>query len=533
MEFTAEYIPYGETGAFSKIVTDYVSGAEALRPFYLHTPNLAGIKAAIEARKAFNTNRNLLVTQLEQQYANTPTNQAVTNNIQLLKEANTFTICTAHQPNIFTGHLYFVYKILHAVKLAAYLNTELPQYRFVPVYYMGSEDADLQELGEVTIDGMTYHWQTPQTGAVGRMVVDDALLQLLQAMAGQLLVLPHGAEIMQLLQNCYTKGTTIEQATFQLVNELFASYGLVVLLPDNAALKQSMLPLFQDDLLHHTAVDIVTRTSDLLAKDYKAQAYPRPINLFYLGEGSRERIEKTDSGYQVLNTDIAFTESELLNELAAHPERFSPNVILRGLYQETILPNIAFIGGGGELAYWLQLKDLFVHYQVPYPVQVLRNSFLVIPQELVQKAVSLDLSNSKLFSSETALLNALVLKENGAALQLDAEQAALTQYYAQLGDKAAAIDPTLRRHTEALQTKALHKVQVLEKKLLKAQKRQYATQERHIHHIKSTLFPKNGLQERVENLSPFYARYGQSFLQEVYAASPDLQQVMTVLKKNT
>lgn len=532
MEFSTAYLPYGETGAFSTIVTDYISGAEALRPFYLHRPDKAGIEAAIAARHGFATDRALLVAQLEAQYAALPAVEAVQHNIRLLKADTTFTVCTAHQPNIFTGHLYFIYKILHAIKLAEHLSAELPQYRFVPVYYMGSEDADLQELGEVTIDGQTYHWATQQTGAVGRMVVDDALLQLIQSMAGQLLVQPHGAAIIELLQTCYTKGTTIEQATFQLVHHLFAQYGLVVLLPDNAALKQKMAPVFTDDLLHHTANGIVAETSARLEAQYKAQAYPRPINLFYLGDGIRERIEATENGFAVINTAITFTQAELLAILAQQPQLFSPNVILRGLYQETILPNVAFVGGGGELAYWLQLKDLFVHYGVPYPVQVLRNSFMVMGSDMVAKAKGLSLSDKDLFSSETDLLNAMVLQESGDALMLTDEQTALNDYYTQLANKAAAIDPTLQRHVAALQAKALHKVQALEKKMLRAKKRNYAAQQRHIHALKSTLFPNGNLQERVESFLPFYGRYGLGFIEALYTASPALEQVLGVLKKN-
>jgi bacillithiol synthase len=532
MDFTASYLPYAETGAFSGIVTDYVAGAEALRPFYGHRPDVAGIEAAIAERQGFATDRNLLVTHLRHQYASMAPSEAVTQQIDRLLDANTFTVCTAHQPNIFTGHLYFVYKILHAIKLAEHLGSQWPQYRFVPVYYMGSEDADLAELGEVHINGIDYHWNTQQTGAVGRMKVDEALVQLIAEMAGQLLVLPHGAEAVQLLRDCYTIGTTIEQATFQLVHRLFGQYGLVVLLPDQADLKRAMLPVFQDDLLHHTAEGIVTATSTQLAKHYKIQAHPRPINLFYLGDGIRERIERTEGGYRVLHTDLLFTEADLMALLSDHPEHFSPNVILRGLYQETVLPNVAFVGGGGELAYWLQLKDLFAHYQVPYPVQVLRNSFVVVPSAMAHKAAMLGLSDPALFASETDLLNDLMLQENGDALLLAEEQKALHHYYEQLGQKASAADATLHRHVMALQAKALQKVQALEKKMLRAQKHRYEAQQRHIHTLKATLFPSNRLQERVENIFPFFARHGSAFLTSLHTYSPDLQQVMTILKEN-
>ena len=130
--------------------------------------------------------------------------------------------------------------------------------------------------------------------------------------------------------------------------------------------------------------------------------------MFYLKDGFRERIEKREHRFFVLNTDISFNEYELKKELEYNPERFSPHVILRGIYQETILPNLAFIGGGGELAYWLQLKDLFSQYHVPYPVLALRNSFLDIEEKWKKKIQHLGLSINDLFIDPSELLNRIV-----------------------------------------------------------------------------------------------------------------------------
>src|SRR6185312_9333604 len=177
--FQSQYIPYSKTGKFTKIILDYVAGANDVKDFYNHEVNINGVKVSIGERKKFHTNRQLLVEQLQLQYKNINSDHAVANNIKALADANTFTICTAHQPNIFTGHLYFIYKILHAIKLADDLKKQLPEYNFVPVYFMGSEDADLDELNHVIIDGKKYLWHTKQAGAVGRMKVDESLLKLI------------------------------------------------------------------------------------------------------------------------------------------------------------------------------------------------------------------------------------------------------------------------------------------------------------------------------------------------------------------
>jgi bacillithiol synthase len=532
LSFKASSVPYEATGYFSKIVLDYIAGEAALKPFYAYEPSVKGIESAI-AERTFDCNRSLLVSELLKQYETTNFSGKVKDNIDRLTDAGTFTICTAHQPNIFTGHLYFIYKILHAIKLANHLNEALPRYHFVPVYYMGSEDADLEELGEVTVDGTTYHWQTKQKGAVGRMLVDDALLNIIQAIAGQLLVQPHGAPIIELVKKCYTKGNSIQQATFMLVNELFAEYGLVVLLPDNATLKAAMQPVFADELLNSTSAAIVAATSALLEKNYKVQAQPREINLFYLLDDIRERIELRGGHYHVLNTNISFDKEAMLAELEQYPDRFSPNVILRGLYQETVLPNVAFIGGGGELAYWLQLKALFNHYNVPFPVQVLRNSFMVIEENAAQKIEQLQLSPTDLFKTAASLLNELVKKQSTVQLDLSEEKSLLTGYYQQLKNTAGGIDVTLQKHVEAIGEKALQKVQALEKKMLKAEKRKYETEQRHIQVIKNALFPGDSLQERVDNFMPYYARHGREFIRQLYTYSPVNQPVFTILIKNT
>ncbi len=530
MNASSTHLPYRVTGYFSAISTDYIQQETELKDFYMHPPTAGGLAAAIDARDTFPTDRQLLVDSLKAQYAGMNVPAGVTDNIESLLLPHTYTICTAHQPNIFTGHLYFIYKIIHAIKLSDELNTTMPGRHFVPVYYMGSEDADLDELGEITVNGTHYKWQTDQTGAVGRMVVDAALLRILDAVAGELLVQPHGTELVELLKRCYTKGSTIEQATFRLVHTLFAEYGLLVFLPDNAAYKQKLIDLFTDDLFNHTAAPIVKATSEQLEKAYKAQAFPRDINLFYLKDNIRERIEAEGDRYVVNQHDIHFTRQELLDELHTHPDRFSPNVILRGLFQETVLPNIAFIGGGGELAYWLQLKDLFVHYKVPYPVQVLRNSFLLTNERQTQQWNKLQFNGEQYFIPETELVKILVKRESANRLQLDAEREQLTSFYNSLQITAAKTDATLLRHTEALKVRALQKLDALEKKMVRAEKRKFEAEQRHIHAVKQQLFPGNGLQERVENFMPFYAQWGPELLRALYKHSLTLEQQFTILE---
>jgi len=530
MDCIATRIPYRQTNHFSKTVLDYIDQSSALKPFFAYPPSLQGIKKAIEDRKQFNYNRKVLVQELNKQYAEIELSEKTKNNIQALASENTFTFTTAHQNNIFTGPLYFIYKILHTIKLAEYCRTNLPGYNFVPVFYIGTEDADLDELNHIYVDGQKLVWNTKQTGAVGRMKVDKELIKLIGLMEGQLSVLPFGNEIVDLIKECYKVGDTIQSSTLKIVNALFGEYGLVVLLPDNPHLKRQMIPIFKDDLLHQTASDVVERTAMKLSDaGYKVQANPREINLFYLKDDSRERIASLSTQYSVLSTKIRFSKEEMLAELEEHPERFSPNVILRGLYQETILPNLAFVGGGGETAYWLQLKDLFNHYKVPFPMLVLRNSFLIAEKKWQEKIARLGFTIEDFFLSQEELMNRVVMNESKNEVKLNGSLTELEKMYESFKKQATAVDSTLEKHVEALKLRTVHRLQELEKKMLRAEKRKFTDQQRQINSIKEHVFPGNGLQERHENIGYYYAKWGRDFIHKLYEYSLNLEQEFVIL----
>lgn len=530
MEVNCTYIPYADTGYFSTLVQDYLHNAPELQQFYRFRPDTKGIRAAIKQRNQFATNRTLLVDALKAQYAGMYLSAKQTAHLDALLQDNTYTVTTAHQPNIFTGPLYFIYKIMHAIKLADELSVEMPDQHFVPVYYMGSEDADLDELGYIKLQGHTHRWDTKQTGAVGRMLVDNAFLQLIEAVYGQIGVLPNGPALAELFRKSYTKGRSIQEATFDLVHQLFAEFGLLVVVPDSRALKAAFIPVIEKELttrFSHTAVE---QTTAALAKQYKVQASGRDINLFYLIDNHRERIEADGDGFVVYALNLRFTKDAMLQEVHDYPERFSPNVILRGLFQETILPNIAFIGGGGELAYWMELEQVFAKVEVPYPVLILRNSFLLMDKAQQEKIETLSLSIKDLFQKTDTIMQQLVRNQSANQLSLTQEKQALEAFYAQLASISAKVDATLVPHTAALKEKAMHKLIGLEKKLFRAEKRKYADQQRQIAQLRTQLFPGDSLQERAENFSIFYSRYGAEFLQMLYYASRGTEQQFCIVQ---
>jgi bacillithiol biosynthesis cysteine-adding enzyme BshC len=532
MNFSAKTIPYQQTGHFSGIVTDYLNGNEFLRHFYEHPVSFAGLEASMHERENFATDRQLLVRSLEEQYDGLPIYVPVVKNINSLSNKNTFTITTAHQPAIFTGNLYFIYKILHVIKIADDLSVRYPDKHFVPVFYMGSEDADLDELGNIFLDNEKLVWETSQTGAVGRMRT-EGLEKIILRIEGEFGGHAFGPDLIQLLRDCYLKSENIQQATQKLLHHLFGSYGLIVLIPDNRLLKSVMRGVFKDDLTSHIPFKITEENVLRLSEKYPAQAKPREINLFYLKDNMRERLDFRDNKFVVHNSHIQFQPDEMERELANFPERFSPNVILRGLYQETILPNIAFVGGGGETAYWLEFKPLFKHYRVPYPVIILRNSFLLIKKNWRNKVEKAGLTEESLFKPEEELMENFVRRNSSRQLNLEKQMSELSLFYSSVKSISGAVDKTLEQHVEKLETQALQKLEELEKKILRAEKKNHEEVRRKIHEIREALFPLENLQERIDNFIPWYAEYGNAFLEVLYKNSLTLEQEFTILEENT
>lgn len=530
MKGNCTYLPYSKTNYFSELVIDYLDNNIKLSSFYKHKVNLKGIEDAIRQRRTFSQERNVLVDELWSQYKGLNISTSVVNNLKLLSVENTFTVTTAHQPNIFTGPLYFIYKILHTVKLSSFLKQQLPDFNFVPVYYMGSEDADLDELGQISIDGAIYKWNTDQTGAVGRMKVDNSFLQLIAQMHGQLGVLKYGNELIETFQNIYTKGKTIQQATLELVNHLFGDYGLIVLIPDNAALKKLFAPVIKKELSEEFSNKAVTASIELLRKNYKVQAGGRELNLFYLKDNKRERIEKEGDLYKVKSLSLTFTQQEIFDQVDQYPERFSPNVILRGVFQETILPNIAFIGGGGELAYWLELKKVFEEADVPYPMLILRNSFMIVEENWSAKIKEIGLSVENIFQPHHDLMKLVIANKSNTRFQLNGELHNTEMLYDKIALIASGVDKTLNQHVAALKTKALKNLHELEKKMIRAEKRKFEVEQRQIQKIKQVLFPGNNLQERAENFSMHYGKLGKQFLDIILEYSNALEQQFAIVE---
>lgn len=489
----ATHISYQKTQKFSRLVTDYLGRSADLLPYVSAFPTIEAFKERIAQKSAHAVDRGTLVSVLEDQNAILLLSKASERNIQSLAEENTFTVTTGHQLCLFTGPLYFIYKIISTINLTQKLKVQYPEKQFVPIFWMASEDHDFEEVNHIHLFGKTIRWNTGQKGAVGSMSL-KGLTDLLEELSPVLGESENAQKLMQIFSDAYLKNENLAAATRYLVNELFGEYGLVILDGDDVKLKQQFTSVIKKDVLEQGFQKTIAACTGRLAANYKAQAYVRPINFFRLSEGSRDRIER------------GVSEQEIEN----NPEQFSPNVLMRPLYQETILPNLAYIGGGAEVAYWMQLKTAFAQEDIPFPILVLRNSAMWIESNQFVKSKQLGLSEVDLFTEEIELHKQYVTVNSDQSLDLQSEFRSLERLFESVMDKT--LDEGMKSAVRAELKKQLKSLQSLEKKLLRSEKKKHETSLQQISKIKNSLFPNNALQERHSNFIPYYLKHGENFI---------------------
>ena len=340
---------------------------------------------------------------------------------------------------------------------------------------------------------------------------------------------PEGKATFEIIKAAYKKGNTINEATLEMVHLFFGKHGLVVVQPDDVKLKSLFVEVMQKELTTQFSHAAIQPTLKRLSENYHVQSEGRAINLFYLKDANRNRIEKSGELFSVVDTNIQFNQTEIIKELQTYPDRFSPNVILRGAYQETILPSVVFVGGGGELAYWMELKEVFDQAGVNYPVILLRNSFLFINEKQAKQWASLEFNTEALFHSIQDVELAFVKKQSVENLALTEHIASLTNLYNAIQQDVIKIDASLGNHALNLSLQAQKKLALLEKKMVRAEKRKQHTSLARIHSIKSELFPDNNLQERVENFSKWVGEYGWDWVEAILNNSNSVDASFTII----
>ena len=526
-------ISFRDTAIVSKLICDYVENRPELQLLYNRFPTLENFKLQLEEKQSefSSDNRNILVAALTDQYTQLSPSKLTTNTIQSLASDNTFTVTTGHQLNLLGGPLYFLYKIITTINLAKELEHKYPKNKFVPVFWMASEDHDFEEINHINFQNKRFQWTQENSGAVGALSTLD-LAEFVEVFSAVLGNSSHAMKLKEIVHNAYLNHSNLASATRYLVHTLFGFEGLLVIDGNSPELKRVFVPQIISELRTQQAFTAVSKTNTQLIKidsEYKIQVNPRELNLFYLKENLRERIVKKEEIYSVLNTDISWDLAGILDEVNSNPERFSPNVIMRPLYQETILPNLCYVGGGGELSYWLQLKSYFEAEHIQFPILLHRNSVLLISQKQHQKLDKLQLDVSDLFKNKQALIQSQIKKTTTLTIDFSSQKEQLKQQFQYLYAIANQTDKSFVGAVSAQEKKQIKGLEVLEKRLLKAEKKAHPAYIKRLESIHLELFPEGGLQERMTNFSEFYLEHGDAFIETLKTELAPLEQKFCVL----
>ena len=451
-------------------------------------------------------------------------------NIQKFIQDRACAVVTGQQVGLFSGPLYTIFKALTAIKLAESLNqTSLGC--FVPVFWLASDDHDFGEINHITLldkenqiediqyQGHSANLKTP----VSEIVLSAEISNCIQ----QLNDLTHDSEfkpeILSQLGTAYQPGRSFVEAFAQWMTQLFKSYGLIFIDAAHPALKDLGKDVLYTEIAQSSPSTQCALESSrkLKQKNYSTQIqlHEGRLNLF-LVEDERHTIQFGDDGYSIKGTSQTFKKDELLQLLEKQPHKFSPNVLLRPLYQDTLLPTVAYVGGLSEVAYFAQMKEVYERFNLPMPIIYPRKSLSLIEKKVDKALKTYSLKVQDIWRNADVKINDIAKEKIPQSLDkaFHITTSHLDKDFIDIKQETIAFEPTLEKSVDLTIGKIHHQISLLEKKILKASKKQNTIMTQRIHLARSSLYPNQHLQERVFNITPFLIKYSFSIMDRLYQA---------------
>ena len=490
-------------GFSSQAIRDLVANKVTVSPFVDTFFSLDNLKVQARKKRFTTQQRALLVGALQNQNKALQLSASSKANIDLLANENTVTITTGHQLNLMTGPLYSIYKVAQVISFCRHLNEQDVDFNYVPVFWMATEDHDFDEINHLHLFGQKIAWEKQgQEDKIVGEIVPEGMDGFREAIADKYRDEDLKAKV-NALTAAYREEPNLAAATRRLMNELFADFGLVIVDGNDAELKKSFTAIAQKEIEEGFVFEEVKATNaELEQAGYHNQVFVRECNLFKIVEdGTRVRIAK-EAEFKI--GDRTVTKAGLLSELAESPQSFSPNALLRPVYQETVLPNIAYVGGGGEIAYWLQLKGVFKALDLDFPLLRVRDSILLLRERDFADMESLGVTIKDLKQDIDAMIKAIALEEGEIELKLDAELTALRALKAGLLEKAEQVNKGMTAMIEAEFAKMEKGIERIEGKLIKAEKGKHEQKANKLRKLQQKIYPNGGFQERYENFLPYF-----------------------------
>jgi len=495
---------YEDTNCFSNLFLDYINNKKELSDFYNNFPNLSNFEKQINLKKTQKIDRELLFERINFQYSNISSSIKVKENINLIKNENCFTVSTGHQLCLFSGPLFFIYKIISTINLAKMLKQKYNQYEFVPIFILASEDHDFKEVSKVNILNREFEWSYKHDKETIGSLSCDNLDILINEIENHVTEDETSKNLIELLRKCFVKHDSYSDAFRCFLNYLFEKLGLVVLDINDSFLKKKCKYIIEKDVIESYNFDsIVNSSKELNILGYNSQAFARKINFFYIDKfNKRHRILNEGKYYDIGSEKIS--KDDLINRISNNTDKFSSNVLLTPLIKEYLMPNIGVVCGPSEISYWMQLKETFNSNKIVFPILVPRNSVLFINNFLSDKITKLKLNLDDLFLDTDSLIKKWLNDQIKLEELISDNKQELNKQYDIMFNKIKNIDISLSVFVEREKAKNKKNLLIFDKTLLKHFKNRNDVSVNQIKKIKNKLFPENNLQERYENFISLY-----------------------------
>ncbi|MEO8208980.1 MAG: bacillithiol biosynthesis cysteine-adding enzyme BshC [bacterium] len=521
-------IPFSSLPSYSELFINYTNNFDSLRKFYEYDfRSDEDFLKCIELKKqTYLTGKNFFRSDiceiLKLQNANFNSSENTFDNIRILNDHDTFAVVSGQQLGLLSGPYYTILKAINTVQLADNLNKKFPDYKFVPVFWLESDDHDFLEINNINIISKENELKNIQyyEGGIesekylkptGNIIIDKYINQFIDSLEESFNNSDFSASLFSSIRNSYKDGVNIKTAFSRFINSIIKDKGLIFIDPSDKEFKKLLKPLFELELNTSPQVcEKVINTSVELEEKFDVQVKPKAINLFYIHEGSRYLLEPRENNiYALKNSRQKFSKEELYNILESNPERFSWNVVTRPVCQDYLLPTIAYIGGPSEISYFAQFKEVYKFFNVPMPVIYPRTSVTIIENRVKGFLEKNNLKFNELFNEKELNKKLLRTVSEVSAEQIFSDlKEELTGVFYTYEKELSRIDVSQTDSFVKRNKQFLESLEIGKEKFINAQSKQNDIISNQLKKVLLNVYPNDTLQERVLNISYFLNKYG-------------------------
>ena len=525
------YINFSDIPGHQNLFLDYLYEFENVSDFYPY--DFRNRDNYLKIFKNISEKRSYLSADISQiisnQYSNINKSETTEKNIKKLSDKKTLAIVTGQQLGILGGPLYTFYKIITAIKLSRFLSERYNDYNFVPVFWLEGDDHDFNEVRAIKIidEGnalltIGYKEEIEEDEAkqsVGHIKFDGSIKNVFENLDKNLKDTEFKVQLLNELKNFYSEGKSFKEAFRDLSFKYFDEYGLIIFDPQEIEVKRLLKPIFKKEITDfrlHT--EKLVHLSATLEELYHAQVKVKPVNLFLTYDGGRHSIEPVDNEFRLRRKRKSFTYDQLLELLENEPEKFSPNVLLRPICQDFLLPTAFYIGGPSEISYFAQIKPLYEFYDIVQPIIYPRSSATILESTIENILEKHSVQINDLFIDVENVKKKIInsVAESSIDAMFDGLTNQVETAFDQLKEKLIDLDKTIADSSNRYRDKIFGSINELKSKAEKAQQKKYEVTLRQIDRAAINLFPNSNLQERELNFVYYANKYGEEFIKKIF-----------------